>query len=338
MTRTVLIKMWGWAPVFRAFVVLGLVVLLAGCVGDEARDDDPGMWETDQAIENNTAPRTLDAPVLAEGDSCSYVAEGRWVTVDELTIVVARSGSAGTLFAASNGEELDDEVAWDLPILGETDERLRAISEGGEMHPARLLDFPLEPEKSWDHWDVELVARPANVTALGDMDEGYRVEGESESRRVVVEYSPRFGCITFFEEFSKDADQALWRFTLTRAGTGADWVWYERGDEVIAQALVDPSMGPVPGHPPESLEVGEEDDRVFFWALGSPGGRGVVSPPPGGEAPWLFETQGVPEVQKASFDAVEGTWSLSGSPGDPEGWLYIQAHALRFLGPAWDSG
>lgn len=333
MTRIVLIQSRVWGPMVRGLVVLTLALLLAGCVDEPGQPDEGDSGpRAGSTVDDANESWVMDPPVLFEGDSCSYVAEGRWVTVDELTIVVARSDSSGTLFAAANAEELDDEVAWDLPILGETDERLRAISEDGESHPARVLDFPLEPDKSWDYRDVELVASPANISVLGSEEAGYRIEGENEGRRVLVEYAPRYGCITFYEEFSKDLDQAIWSITLTRSGRSEDWVWYERGDEVIAQALIDPS-GELPVHPPESLEVGEADDRVLVWALGSPGGRGVVSPPPAGGTPWVFETQGVPEVQKGSFDAVEGTWSVSGTPGDPEGWVYIQAHALRFVGP-----
>lgn len=332
----------------RNVVCVGAVVgvlLLSGCAGpggetggpDEDGGEDRGAGREDQEGENASV---MQAPVFAVGDAWSYVAGGYWSSISELTVVVARQDAQGTLFAASEVQGLVDEVAWDLPVLGETDDRLRALQDkmsSGGLHGAQWLDFPLEPGKSWDYWDTQVTAQPTTVSVLGEEMQGYRIEGEDDVRRVVVEYAPEVGYVTFFEEYDVGLDQALWSLELMGTGAGRDWVAFERAHEVIAGALVQPGQGPVPVVAPETLDVVEGDHRVFVWAVGAPGSRGFVVPP-GGEAPWVFEGEGEPEMTTAWFEAEPGSWWFTGSVGDAEGWVYLQGHALRFSGPAWNGG
>lgn len=326
--------------------VLVVVVLLSGCMGGDgdtdrsgpAGDGEPDSPGDDPHSGPDNGSRVLEMPVLEEGDAWSYGVEGIWPTVSELTVVVARQDTSGTLFAVSDVEELDDGVAWDMPMIGFTDERLRPLRDeayGGGLHGARLLDFPLEPGKSWDYWDTELTAQPAVVSVLGEDVPGYRIEGEDGSRRVLVEYAAQVGYVTFYEEVSMGSGETQWRFELTGTDQGRDWVWFERAHEVVTSGLVDDSEEPVPLAPPETLEVVEQDDRVYVWALGSQGSRGIVVPPVGGE-PWTFEGGGVPNIQTAKFEPHPGSWSFTGSWGDPDGWVYMQGHALRFEGPGWE--
>lgn len=316
-------------------LAVALVVALAGCSQAPSGDVDPTPSDGpgDAVSTNRTA---LNAPDLDVGQSWTYRTGGYWDTVSEVTIVVARDDADGYLLAAGARDQLSDEVAWDLPYLGRTDTNLRAYFDsewyGDGLHQARLLDFPLHANKTWTYWDVELVAQPTHVQVLGSTVPGYRIAGEDESRRVIVEYAPSIGYITKFQQVSVSDGAVALSLELAETSKAESWVWFAEDDMVLAQEVANPTNSGTPAAPPTELEVTADHDAVFVWTIGSRGSQAAVAPPPtANQDVWTGETQGNRSPHHEWFDPTEGTWRLSGVAGADDGWVYLQGHTIQWI-------
>lgn len=322
-------------PVRRPLVLAILIILGSGCMGE---GQVPGETEPDDGVARSSKPNvdvgseSEPVPDLEPGSAWTYTTGGYWDTVPSLTIVLAQRDASGFLFAAAAEAELDDEIAWDLPYLGRADDRLRGLEDekyGGGVQDDLLLDFPLESGKTWNYYDVQVTARPANVTALGKAMEGWAITGEDDDRRVTIEYAPSVGYISRFEDYSKHLEQPVFSLALTAVSRLDAWVWIERGHEVVTHGTFVGEGSPTVA-PAEVLEATADDSIVFVWALGSTGSRGGVTSPQPGE-PWTFEGAGVPNVKKAALPAAPGKWSVVGVNDPAEGFVYIQAHAIKWV-------
>ena len=304
---------------------LALLLLLPGCA-----DDAPpaAAAPAPEAPRETAAPNaTVGPPELRVGQSWTYRTQGAWDATEEVTVVVAEASAEGYLFAAADRDDLVDEVTWDRFFFGRTDRSLQQLDAEGRPRPHQRLRFPLEDGASWSFRDMTLTARAGKVATPAGPVDGFLVRGEREGYRMELDYAPSLGAVTHYAGYGPDGtlEDSL---DLAATGTAASWAWFERGAEVFfSPPYQDPSQAA--GYLPQTLEVREGDDTVVAWAIGFPGSRAALAPPPPA-APWTFEGRGNREYQLTLFDAVPGTWTAAGVPGGPDGWIYLQAHAIRW--------
>ena len=306
-----------------------ITALFAGCTGDDASQPAPPAAAQDPGTDVQ-GPWRLDAPVLSVGRSWTYELGGFWDATPSLTIVVARADANGYLLAAATRDELVNEVAWDVPYLGEF---TPAFAPLGAHDDAALLAFPIEENATWNYFRIPLAARPAQVEVLGRLVPGVRIEGATDRVTMLIEYAPEVGFLTRYEQ--RHGEAIAWSMRLTATGNTSDWAWFERGNEVYTGGLADspgawtPSPDGIDSDPPAELVVVDEDDEVLLWWVGSTGSRGVVAPPTG--QPYTLDGRGEPNFEIRRYEATPGSWRLTGTPGDANGWAYLQGHAVRWV-------
>lgn len=309
----------------RRVLVFLLALALSGCAG--AGNGSKPLPSGTDPVSESPEEWVVQAPELLVGQSWTYRTGGYWDAMETVTIVVARADADGYLFAGASEEDLLDEVFWDRDYLGPMSQDLHPLDAEGARTGAPLVAFPLQNGSTWRLYNMDVVASGTMISVLGTMEQGFQIVGEDDGRRVEVEYAPSVGAVTHFA-YIPGADGPAQALDLVEVGDSSPWVWLEQSAAVTASSVVEPASSAA--NPPEMLPVTDTDDAVMLWGLAAPGSKGVAVPPDGA-SPWTFDGDGVPNFRFTVLPAAEGLWQITGVPGDPEGWVYLQAHAVRWI-------
>jgi hypothetical protein len=312
----------GWIMARWGFMgCLIVALLLAGCMGGTPNADPPPDNRGGDGTADPEGTWQIPAPLLAQGRSWTYTASGFWEIPSEITIVVARADTSGYLLAGGTREELQNEVIWDVPYFGERDLALEPVG-ARDRHNGPMLVFPIAENRTWEFRGTNVFAQRAEIEVMGRTLDGVRIHGTDGGFEVLIEYAPEVGYITRYRETWGTMGLA-WSLELASVGERSDWAWFELGAEVFMNSMEEPV----------TLEVTDEEEAVIIWWIGDETSRGIVAPPPGGPLPFLHEGQGSPRFVAEIHDAVPGAWRFAGIQGDEEGFVYYQAHALRWVSP-----
>lgn len=293
--------MQGPAPLLAAAAVL----LLAGCLGAQ---EDPGAghaitredvllppWQHQRAPPDGGAL----APDLTLGTTFTYRTTGLWDLTDQVTVVVARAGPTGYLFAAGAPEDLRGEIVLERAWFGTRDTELNRVPTNVHPEGFTLFDFPLYDGKTWRRGAHVVTATEAKVATPWGAEDGFRMEVAGTDFSIRYTYAPSVGYLSRYT-YTWD-DRVLFDLTLEDVGTTDAWVWYE----VIGVAeATDGDLSPS-----GVFHVPSAADAIVVYAGGSAGARGVVTPPPGTSAPWTFEVAGREQgFVSVVLPASQGPW------------------------------
>ncbi|MCA1820007.1 MAG: hypothetical protein LC620_08185, partial [Halobacteriales archaeon] len=244
----------------------------------------------------------------------------------------------GYLMAAGDEGQLVDEAVWDRLFFGPVDRDLQQLRADGTPRALQWLHFPLQEGTSWRFYGANLTAHRGQVPTPDGPVDGFLIRGASGRVRVEVDYAPGVGAVTHYAVLEAGDDGPSESLDLLGTGTASSWTWMERGAQAFAGAAVgDPlalnvsdPVRTLPVAAPQQFTVRAEDQAVVVWGLASAGSRGVVAPPAPAQ-PWRFDGAGPRQYSLAVLPAAQGTWTMTGLPGDASGWAYVQAQALRWV-------
>lgn len=321
----------------RLLVVVALAGALAGCLGGDEAPDSPEDPETgpqapgdgnggdgsggsgeDPDGDGGEDEASARRPSLSPGLAWRYNVTGHAAAVDETTVVVARAGQAGYLFAGSSPSDLHGEVTRNRSWLGWQTEGLNPKGDG-----PRLFDFPLEDGKTWSSPEGTVTAERAEIEAPMGTFEGYRMTVDGVNRTWT--YAPDVGYLVTYEEGRDEVPMV--RLGLESVGTRANATWYTSE----ATLRLD---GPGDG----TADVANASAIVLAGG-GDPGATvAATAPTTSQQGPWVTQVREGSSWAYERRAPAEGTWRLSAS-APPEGTVGAALAAVTWteLAPRYGS-